>query len=92
MDDYTPAGYIIGKVEGSSFNLGASSGYPENAILFNEDGSIREMAGPTNEGALVFMQPYFEAIGIEIAEVGYYNTGYNSQDSINLSEYPTINP
>ena len=91
LDDFTPAGYIIGKVEGSAFNLGASVGIPHNAILFNADGTIRDMTGPDDEGALGFMQPMFEAIGIEITEIGFYDTGLSPQDSIDLADYPTVN-
>ena len=93
MDDETPDFYVIGKVEEDGvFYMASSQQYPTNAIAFNENGSVRRMDGPTDEGALPYFQTLFETAGIEITGVSFYDSGYDQQHSANMSEYPTINP
>lgn len=84
--------YIVGFVRESKFNIAASEQFPSNAIMCVEDGSVRSLEGPSADGALSFLQPIFEDAGIDITEIGFYVSGFDYTHSVNMSEYPTINP
>lgn len=72
--------------------MAASSNKPDNAIMFDSEGSVRSYDGPGIEGALEFLQPIFAAADIPIGSVDLYESGFSYTNPADMSLYPTINP